>query len=255
MAAALVIPCFIPHQGCPHQCVFCNQRAITGRDARVTPGGIDALIEKYLSFKGDRRRVELAFFGGNFLGLPESGILSLLNHVQPYLANGQIHGIRCSTRPDTVTGGILDLVSPLGLDTVELGVQSMDDRVLKLAGRGHTRGDTLAAVQCLKAAGLNVGVQVMAGLPGDSREGALATARSLARLSPDMARIYPVLVLAGSGLARQYAQGAYTPLTLDEAVGQTREMLKIFNGAGVPVHRMGLQAETSLENGQIIAGP
>ncbi len=256
MAPPLVIPYFIPHQGCPHQCVFCNQSVITGGPTRGSLDEIDALIQEYLSFKGERDRVEFAFFGGNFLGLPERRIKALLGHVKPYLDQGLIQGIRCSTRPDTITRDILDLVVPYGLDLVELGVQSMDNRILERSGRGHTREQTLEAVVLLKMAGLGIGVQVMAGLPGDTPAGALATSRALADLAPDLARIYPVLVLAGSKLAQWYLSGEYSPLTLDQAVEQTRDMLKIFSRSGVPVIRMGLQAGEMMDDPeQMLAGP
>ncbi len=256
MTAPLVIPYFIPHQGCPHQCVFCNQSIITSKSGNEAVGDLDRVIQKYLAFKGDRSRVELAFFGGNFLGLPVQKIKALLRGVSPYLEKGLIHGIRCSTRPDTITEERLNLVAPYGLGLVELGVQSMDNTVLGLAGRGHTREDTISAVKQLQDAGVQVGVQVMAGLPGDTLSTALETIRLLAAFKPDLARIYPVLVLAGSRLARWYEAGRYAPLTLGQAVGQVKEMVKIFNTAGVPVVRMGLQASEMMDDAsQVLAGP
>ena len=200
--------------------------------------------------------MELAFFGGNFLGLPVHEIKHLLGRVAPYIEKGVIHGIRCSTRPDTVTEESLALAAPFGLGLVELGVQSMDDKVLELAGRGHTREDTLLAVKRLKDVGMQVGIQVMAGLPGDSAESALGSARELAALKPDLVRIYPVLVLAGSRLAHWYEAGQYAPLTLDQAVDQVRDMAKVFGSAGVPVIRMGLQASEMMEDeSRVLAGP
>ncbi|WDP89854.1 MAG: radical SAM protein [Desulfobacter sp.] len=256
MSAPLVIPYFIPHQGCPHQCVFCNQSIITGRRGRIDLDEIETLIQEYLSFKGQRRRVEFAFFGGNFLGLPRERQIDLLDRVKPWVDRGAIQSIRCSTRPDTVSRETLDLVQPYGLDLVELGVQSMDNRVLEQAERGHTREDTLAAVRVLRERKMKIGVQVMVGLPGDTRASVLETAGVLAGLKPDLARIYPLLVLAGSKLARWYASGAYLPLSLEQAVVQVKAMLEIFNGAGVPVIRMGLQAGEMMEDpGQMLAGP
>ncbi|MDD9303574.1 MAG: radical SAM protein [Desulfobacter sp.] len=257
MTAPLVIPYFIPHQGCPHQCVFCNQSIITGKkQSNPKFSNIDDVIREYLSFKGNRTQVELAFFGGNFLGLSKAKIRALLLKVKPYQDRGLIQRIRCSTRPDTISEEVLDLVRGHGLDLVELGVQSMDDAVLEISERGHTRKDTLRAIQTLKAAGIKVGVQVMAGLPGDSLSRALATVRALSELSPDMARIYPVLVLAGSRLAQWYASGEYTPLDLNQAVEQVKQMLEIFKNAGVFVARMGLQAGEMMDDpDQMIAGP
>ena len=206
MSPPLVIPFFIPHQGCPHLCVFCNQRLIARQTSETQTFDSEAerlsdVIHTYLQFKKNRDQVELAFFGGNFLGLETSRILALLEAVQPWIRQGEIHSIRCSTRPDTVTRPILDLARPFGLETVELGVQSMDDRVLTLAERGHTSEDTRKALALLKDHGLKTGVQVMVGLPGDDDSGAVRTAEMLAELEPDFARIYPLLVLEGSRLA------------------------------------------------------
>ncbi len=217
---------------------------------------LSGVIHTYLQFKKNRDQVELAFFGGNFLGLETSRILALLKAVQPWIRQGQIHSIRCSTRPDTVTGRILDLARPFGLETVELGVQSMDDRVLTLAERGHTSEDTRKAMALLKDNGLKTGVQVMVGLPGDNDFGAVRTAEELTELKPDLARIYPLLVLEGSKIAQWYRSGRYEPLSLDQAVDQTKKIVTIFKHAGVSVARIGLQATEMMDDtSQMIAGP
>lgn len=261
MSGPLVIPFFIPHQGCPHVCIFCNQRLIARQTAKEQSFDneaqrLSAVIHTYLQFKKNRSQVELAFFGGNFLGLETSRILALLKAVQPWIRQGQIHSIRCSTRPDTVTQTALDLARPFGLETVELGVQSMDDRVLVLAQRGHTSGDTRKALALLRENGLKTGVQVMVGLPGDDDTGAVRTAEALAELGPDLARIYPLLVLDGARLAQWYGSGQYVPLSLDQAVDQTKKMVAVFRRAGVAVARIGLQATQMMEDaGQMIAGP
>lgn len=261
MSSPLVIPFFIPHQGCPHLCIFCNQRLIAGRTSQIQTRShetsrLSDVIKTYLQFKKNRSRVELAFFGGNFLGLESSRILALLEAAHPWIRDGQIHGIRCSTRPDTVTRQTLDLIRPFALETVELGVQSMDDHVLTLAERGHTSEDTRKAFALLKENGLKTGAQVMIGLPGDTLAGAVRTAQSIAELKPDLARIYPLLVLRGSKLAQWYRSGRYAPLSLDQAVNQTKKMVAIFKHAGVSVARIGLQATEMMEDsGQMIAGP
>lgn len=266
MASVMVIPVFIPHRGCPHHCSFCNQNIITagstaGPGKLPDAGDLDRIISEYLQYRGDRRRVELAFFGGNFLGLPEKEIFRLLQAAAPWLERGEIQSLRCSTRPDTITHEILEKIRPLGLTLVELGVQSMDEEVLARSGRGHTRQDTLTAVAALKAAGINVGVQLITGLPADTREKSLETARQVAALKPDLARIYPVLVLKGSALAKAFRDGTYTPQTLVAAVETVKEMVKLLEGEGVPVVRMGLQAGEGLEDGgledqgTILAGP
>ncbi len=262
MDAPLIVPVFIPHLGCPHLCAFCNQKILTLQKVgesglkSIPTKQIDDAIQAYLPFKGNRSRVEVAFYGGNFLGLPKTEIARLLSYLKPYLNQGIIHGIRCSTRPDTITRGRLDLVRFRGLSLVELGVQSMDDDVLNRVGRGHTSQDTRTAVRRLQEEGIQVGAQLMVGLPGDTRAGAVESVRQVAGLGVDLARIYPVLVLGGSRLALWHDQGLYLPLTLDEAVGQVKEMVKVFETFDIPVTRMGLQASEMMEDrDQVIAGP
>jgi histone acetyltransferase (RNA polymerase elongator complex component) len=257
MGSHLVIPVFIPHSGCPHQCAFCNQSIITSRKRCLPrPEEIDRIIEQYLGYRTDRSRVELAFFGGNFLGLPDGEIVGLLEKIHPYIENHTIHSIRCSTRPDTITEQRLDLIAPYGVSLIELGVQSMSDAVLEQAHRGHTRLHTQQAIGLLKAYNLQVGVQVMVGLPGDTRDQLLAGTRRLADLEPDVARIYPLMVLGGSRLAQWYQDGRYTPLDLDQSVEMVKEMVKIFEQARVKVIRMGLQASEMMEDkASVLAGP
>jgi histone acetyltransferase (RNA polymerase elongator complex component) len=254
-SSPLVIPIFIPHSGCPHQCAFCNQSTITKADkALPCPDRVGAIIRRYLGFTGTRSRVEAAFFGGNFLGLAPGQITCLMESVKPFLDSGAVQGIRFSTRPDTVTRDRLDLVRSYPVCLVELGVQSMDDQVLDRVNRGHTSEDTFQAMALLRDRGLGVGVQVMAGLPGDTREGMIRTANILAGLLPLTARIYPVLVLENTLLARWYKHGKYHPLDLDQAVDLTGRVYRIFTRAGVRVIRMGLQA-SGVDTGGILAGP
>jgi histone acetyltransferase (RNA polymerase elongator complex component) len=253
----LIIPVFIPHSGCPHQCSFCNQSIITSQNNPLpNPGEIEATIQQYLAYKGKRSRVELAFFGGNFLGLSSHDIVLLLEQVQPYIENQTIHGIRCSTRPDTITEQRLDLVQAYGVSLIELGIQSMDDIVLKKANRGHTSADSIQAVALLKDRQIQVGAQVMAGLPGDTRSKLLQSTRQVAALAPDVARIYPLMVLKGSPLAQWFQKGSYTPLSLNQSIQLVKEMYQIFEQANVAVIRMGLQASEMMEDQtRVLAGP
>jgi histone acetyltransferase (RNA polymerase elongator complex component) len=261
MSSPLVIPFFIPHQGCPHLCVFCNQRLIAKQAAETPKFSSEAarlsdIIHTYLQFKKNRSHVELAFFGGNFLGLETKRIRSLLETAQPWIQQGQIHSIRCSTRPDTITPRILDFTRPFGLKTVEIGVQSMNDQVLTLAQRGHTSKDTRNAFALLKAHGFKTGAQIMIGLPGDDDVGVVNTAKKIAELKPNLARIYPLLVLHGSRLAQWYRSGRYNPLSLDQAVKQTKKVVTIFKNANISVTRIGLQATEMMEDSeQMLAGP
>lgn len=257
MVKPLVIPLFIPHSGCPHQCAFCNQSIITNQKSNLPDKDqIDDIIAQYLQYKGKRERVELAFFGGNFLGLSHKDILKLLKTVNPYIINNKIDGIRFSTRPDTINPPTLDLIKPFKISAIELGVQSMNDKVLLKSRRGHTAEDTIKAVELLKKYSLKIGVQVMAGLPGDHVDSLLKSTKQVTELKPDFVRIYPLMVLKGSPMEQWYKKGSYQPLKLEESIKLVKQMYQIFKAANIDVIRMGLQASDMMEDeSMVLAGP
>jgi len=202
------------------------------------------------------RQVAVAFYGGSFTSLPREDQVRLLQPLQALLAGGEVSAIRVSTRPDSLDAPAAAFLSASGVRTVELGVQSLDDRVLAAAERGHSAADVERAVSCLKGEGLSVGLQLMPGLPGDTAEISVATLTKALTLRPDFLRIYPTLVVAGTALARRYAEGRFSPLSLAEAVRLCKMLLHRALLAGVPVVRMGLQPTADLERaGTILAGP
>jgi histone acetyltransferase (RNA polymerase elongator complex component) len=204
----------------------------------------------------DNRPVQIAFYGGNFLGLSKDTIRSLLTAATRFVAAGRADGIRFSTRPDTIDNERLALIADYPVSIVEIGAQSMSDRVLAQSRRGHLASDTVQAVERLNAFGYQTGVQMMIGLPGDDKKTVLSTGRKIAALTPAFVRIYPTIVLAGSPLGRLYAKGQYHPLDLAAAVDLTRQLLVHFHGCHIPVIRMGLQASTELDTGSsVMAGP
>ena len=254
----LVIPIFIPHMGCPHQCIFCNQRAITGKSAQ-TPSldQIHQEVNRFLKFGKERpSTTQISFFGGSFLGLEKETIRSLLETAMHFVRAKDVDSIRFSTRPDTVSQESLSLLDGFPVSTVELGVQSMNDHVLDAAGRGHRASDTLVAAGLLKNRGYELGLQMMVGLPEDDEDGAMETARRIAGLEPDFVRIYPTLVLEGSQLAGRYRDGRFHPMALAACVTLVKRLFLYFNTHHIPVVRMGLQASDGLTRaGGFIAGP
>jgi histone acetyltransferase (RNA polymerase elongator complex component) len=200
--------------------------------------------------------VEVAFYGGSFTLLDETVRLSLLEPLQPLLQSGAVSSVRVSTRPDAVDAKVAGFLREWGVSLVELGVQSMNDRVLSASGRGHSAQDTADAVAALRAEGLAVGAQIMPGLPGDTPEGVRESFRDLLALKPDLLRIYPAVVLKGTGLARLLAEGSYAPLSLEEATGICKTLLQQAALAGIPVIRTGLQPTDDLSSGsELLAGP
>ena len=254
----LIVPVFLPQRGCSHQCAFCNQITITGiRPERPLTEELRFQAERFLKYQKHRpARIQLAIFGGNFLGLPQDDIKALLAQATDLLKTWPGSGIRFSTRPDTITADQLELIREFPVQTVEIGVQSMNDDVLARTKRGHIAYDTVKAMALLKQSSYEIGVQMMTGLPADTPAGALETGRRIVALAPAFIRIYPVLVLKNSPLAEQFQNGQYTPPSLEESVTLVKQLWRLFNQSKIPVIRMGLQvSETLIRKGEIIAGP
>lgn len=251
------IPIFVPHRGCPFDCVFCNQKRITGTQKEVTADDVHNIIGEYLkTLPSKNRRIEAAFFGGSFTGIPINEQSELLAAANEYLKKGDIDGIRLSTRPDYIDKEILDNLLKYGVTTIELGVQSMDDSVLKSSNRGHTRKDVINAVKLIKEYPFTLGLQMMTGLPGDTDEKSLYTADEIIKLKPDIVRIYPTLTIKDTFLEKMYLTGKYKPQSVDEAVNLAKQLLLKFEKNNITVIRVGLQSTDDIsENGSVVAGP
>ena len=252
----VVVPFFIPHLGCPHRCVFCDQEKIAGARG-VLPSGEEmrSKIARYRESAAGRD-LQVAFYGGTFTALPHADQSYLLDQLQPLLAAGYLKSVRLSTRPDAVDAATASFLKERGVETVELGVQSMDEEVLARSRRGHSALDAERAVRVLREAGLEVGVQLMNGLPGDTDERSLASLRRALSLNPSFLRIYPTVVISGTELAGLYHTGSYRPQPLDEAVSLCKQLLAAARRASVPVIRVGLQPTAELESpGVLLAGP
>ena len=250
----VTIPFFISHQGCPHTCVFCDQRASSGSAGRL-PDGIEIVAKVHAwGRSAGGRPLEVAFFGGTFSALPRDVQAELLAPLQPLLAAGTLASIRISTRPDCIDTDRVAWLAQQGVRTIELGVQSMDDRVLEASGRGHDAVSSSAAIRCIKAHGLSVGAQLMPGLPGDTPAIALRSLEAVIAAGADFVRLYPVVVLAGTELARRFESGAYLPPGVDQGITLCKQLLLAAMKAGVEVVRIGLQADDGLNGDTVLAG-
>lgn len=249
-----IIPIFIPHKGCPNDCIFCNQKKITARQKAVTGKDVEEIIETWLSTleKRNLETIEVAFFGGSFTGIPLEDQSSYLAIAKRYKDAGRIDKIHMSTRPDYINEEILDNLKKYEADTIELGVQSFDDQVLRRANRGHDSKVVYQASQLIKDYGFELGIQLMLGLPGDSLETCLYSARETVKIGPSIARLYPTIVINDTELYDQYLRGDYQPLSQEEAVFRTKEMYKILDEAGINIIRVGLKSTDVInENGEI----
>ena len=249
-----IIPVFVPHLGCPNDCVFCNQRRISGSLSPARPEDVAAAIDRALSLTPPGTRRQLAFYGGSFTAIPDAEQEALLGAAQPYLERGDIASIRLSTRPDAIDGAVLARLRRYGVETVELGAQSMSDSVLALSGRGHTAADVEEASRAVKAAGFRLILQMMTGLPGSDDETDIGSARSIAALGPDGVRVYPTVIVRDTALFDLWRAGRYKEHTVEDAVRVCARIVPIFEAAGIPIIRMGLNPTEDLSGGDAVGG-
>lgn len=250
------IPIFLPELACPYRCVYCNQFSITGKQHLPDIQDVKRIIEKHLStFPSGEKFVEVAFFGGNFTGLPVEMQDDFLKTVQPYLENGLVDGVRCSTRPDYIDEKRVRILKDFGMRNIELGAQTTNDEILLKCGRGHTFKDIEIASQIINNEGITLGLQMMLGLPFDTFENDMQTARDIVRLGAAETRIYPCIVVKDTELERLYRKGEYVPLSLDEAANQSAKIYEFFEDNGVKVLRVGLHTSEDLDNQAYVAGP
>lgn len=261
MKKEYIIPIFVPHLGCPNDCTFCNQKKISGQTKNVKAEDVKNTIEYYLNnFKDDNKYIEVAFFGGSFTGIDVDKQKELLSVAYEYIKNKKIDSIRISTRPDYINKEILKMLKSYGVKTIELGVQSTNDYILNKSKRGHTFEDVKKASKLIRKNGFILGHQMMVGLPESTRQDEINTAKDLIKLKPKIVRIYPVLVIKGTQLEKDYESGEYTPLTVGQAVETAKDLLVLFNKKKINVIRIGLQntneiTDPNSKKSQVVAGP
>ena len=249
------IPIFIPHLGCPNQCVFCNQRSISGL-REFDPLDVVSIIDRALSTISVDDEAEIAFFGGSFTGIDRELMISLLKIAEGYVRDGRVKSIRCSTRPDYIDEEIIDILKKYSVRTIELGLQSSSDIVLEKSKRGHNFEAERQGCRLIVESGIQLIGQMMIGLPDSDSLSELETARFIVDCGAVGARIYPTIVFRDTELCSMTEAGEYTPLTLDEAIIRSAAVLEVFISGGVEVIRIGLQASENLSDPNcFVAGP
>lgn len=261
MKKEYIIPIFVPHLGCPNNCIFCNQKKISGQKKMVTAKDVKATIEYYLeNFRDNHRYVEVAFFGGSFTAIGKEKQEELLQAVQPYIQDKKVQSIRISTRPDAIDKDILKMLKKYHVKTIELGVQSMNNYILNRCQRGHTVEDVKKASKLIRWNGFILGHQIMIGLPESTKQDEINTVKESIKLKPKIVRIYPVLVIKDTPLEEEYMKGEYVPLTVTQAVERCKESVLLFSKKKIRIIRIGLQnteeiSDPSKEESQVVAGP
>ena len=261
MKRQYIIPIFVPHLGCPNDCIFCNQKIISGQKIEMTKEKTKEIIENYLkSIKKENAQIEIAFFGGSFTAIPEEKQEELLQVAYQYVKNGEVDSIRISTRPDAITKPILKRLKKYGVKTIELGVQSANNYILKRINRGHTFEDVKKASKMIRWNGFTLGHQMMIGLPESTRLDEINTAKQLIKLKPKMVRIYPTLVIKNTRLQKEYEEGIYKPLSVVQTVEVCKELVRMFADKNIDVIRIGLQTTDEISSpknkkSEVVAGP
>lgn len=261
MKRQYIIPIFVPHLGCPNDCVFCNQKSISGEQRMITKEDVKKTIDFYLDNIRDKEsKKEVAFFGGSFTGIEIEKQAEFLQTAYEYIKQGKIDSIRISTRPDYIDKKILKMLKKYKVETIELGVQSANDYILKQSQRGHTFEDVKKASKLIRWYGFKLGHQMMVGLPESTRLDEINTARELIKLKPKMVRIYPVLVIKNTKLEKDYMNEKYKPLTVVQAVEICKELVVMFKKKGIDIIRIGLQNTDTITDpkqsgSEVVAGP
>ncbi|CCL60087.1 radical SAM protein [Clostridioides difficile] len=251
-----IIPIFVPHKGCPHDCIFCNQKKITGVSTDVTSEDARNIIEECLETIDKDADVEIAFFGGSFTAIDIDIQKSLLSVAKEYVEKGLVKDIRMSTRPDCIDEDILSMLKEYKTSIIELGVQSLDEKVLLDSIRGHQSEIVYKSSKMIKNSGIKLGLQMMIGLPADTEEKCIFTAKKFVELKPDCVRVYPTLVVKDTGLEKLMEQNKYNPFTLEESVNIVKKVLVLFYVNNINVIRVGLQATDDIQIGKaVLAGP
>ena len=261
MKKQYIIPIFVPHLGCPNDCIFCNQKSISGQKKKMTKEEAKKIIEEYLaSIKEEEAQIEIAFYGGSFTAIETDLQEELLEVAYEYIQEGKVESIRISTRPDCIDKDTLKRLKKYKVKTIELGVQSANDYILKRTNRGHTFADVKKASRMIRWNGFKLGHQMMVGLPESTRIDEMNTAKALIKLKPKMIRIYPVLVIKNTPLEKEYQEGKYDALPLVQAVETCKELVRMFADKKIEIIRVGLQntdeiAEPGKEESEVVAGP
>lgn len=259
MKTHAIIPVFIPHAGCPHECVFCNQNEITAKAEPPSLEEADRIIRQHLETIRQNpsiHTVEVAFYGGSFTAIPPEKQLMYLKLAEKYKKRGEIDRIRLSTRPDYIDEIILERLASCGIDVVELGVQSFDEEVLRRSARGHDASVVFRSAELIRRYGIELGIQLMTGLPGDSYEKCMYSVEQTIHAAPSIARIYPTVVIRNTALFKMYQQGQYRPPALEETVKTVKDMYRRLTEAGIQVIRIGLKSTDLIrtENGSVVGG-
>lgn len=232
-------------------CSFCNQHTISGAQHAPSAQEVREICKKALGEVKSPENTEIAFFGGSFTAIRRDYMTELLEAAADFIGEGKFSGIRISTRPDCIDEEVLTLLKRHGVTAIELGAQSMTDKVLQANDRGHTVEDVRRASELIRQHGFELGLQMMVGLYKSSSADELETMKAITAIHPDTVRIYPVVILKGTRLAELFQSGEYCPPEFDSVVEICAEFMEMAENSGIRVIKCGLHASEFVEQDMV----
>lgn len=220
----------------PPRCLLCAPPPPALDPAAITALAVHTEVE--------RARVDQPVWVGFYGGRPPTGAEVVAIEGRPFTSR---------VRPDLLSRDDARRLVDAGAVSIELDALSLDNRVLRGIGRRYRQALILEQLEGLRALGVEVGIVLAPGLPDSSHASCLSDARLVADLV-DTVRLHPVLVLRDSGLQEAHMDGLYTPMSLGEAVTVCRDLMDVFEPAGVKVLRVGQQPGPD-GIGHAVAGP
>ncbi|MEG1799887.1 MAG: radical SAM protein, partial [Synergistaceae bacterium] len=233
---------FLPFGGCRGRCVYCNQQTITGAEELPSPDFVRSVLT------GLREPREICYFGGSFCRFGHETVKAYLDAVTECAPAGSL--IRFSTYPGDLSDiSFRRFIMSYPISCVELGLPSLDPKVLDSCRRDADPQAILSGIETLRDECVPLAVQMMIGLPGQTEESSLSDLRTLARIKgslPWQLRLYPCLVIENTELFTMMNSGAYAPLSVEEAVLWGGAFIDEALSLGFIPIRVGLQESVSL---------
>jgi elongator complex protein 3 len=236
-----------PTQGVPQSYTGYEPAAMRGSQNSYDPDlQVKSRIEQLTAIGHRVDKVELIVMGGTFPATPleyqtwfiQRSLDAITGKASASLEEAKAHaetsrirnvGITVETRPDWCKEPHVDAMLDMGVTRVEIGVQNPDDELYRLAGRTHGVADVKEATRVAKDAGLKIVYHLMPGMPGSNPTKDLEAFKRIFKdpaFKPDMIKIYPCLVIAGTKAYDWYREGVYKPYSTEEAANLIAEVKK-----------------------------
>ncbi|UFS71538.1 TIGR01212 family radical SAM protein [Geomonas sp. RF6] len=209
-------------------CIYCDNSSFSPKGTQpVIP--LEEQLEAGISYHRTRLRSDrfIVYFQKFTNTYAPVGKLSDL--YRRALRHPDVIGISVGTRPDSLEEEAIELLAEIATEKyvcVELGLQSIDERILSWMNRGHTLDEYRDAVRRLTGRGIDICTHLIYGFPGETREGFLEGARIMSDLPINSLKVHQLHAVRGTRLAEMYERGSFTPLSHEEYVGGVCDFLE-----------------------------